>query len=73
MTPDPRPVLAPPPLAATSHAAYDQAASDPAVRRAELAVAGLDGLEAIPVMEHVARFDAAHAALTEALASIDKV
>ncbi|GLW93585.1 hypothetical protein [Actinokineospora globicatena] len=37
------------------------------------AVAGLDGLDALPVAEHVERFDAVHVALTAALASIDKV
>ncbi|OLR91804.1 hypothetical protein [Actinokineospora bangkokensis] len=37
------------------------------------AVAGLDGLDRVPVDEHVARFDAVHVALTAALASIDKV
>ncbi|MCG8918715.1 hypothetical protein L6E12_23315 [Actinokineospora sp. PR83] len=37
------------------------------------AVAGLDGLDRLPVDEHVARFDAVHVALTAALASIDKV
>jgi hypothetical protein len=39
----------------------------------EAAVAGLDGLDAVDVAEHVARFDAVHAALTDALSSIDKV
>lgn len=43
------------------------------MRAAEEAVAALDGLAELPVTEHVARFDLAHAALTEALASIDKV
>ncbi len=37
------------------------------------AVAGLTGLDAVPVAEHVERFDAVHVALTAALASIDKV
>jgi hypothetical protein len=46
---------------------------DAALRAAEEAVAALDGLSELPVTEHVARFDLAHAALTEALASIDKV
>lgn len=36
------------------------------------AVAALDGLDELPVAEHVERFDAAHVALTVALASIDK-
>ncbi|ACU39261.1 hypothetical protein KCV87_28250 [Actinosynnema pretiosum subsp. pretiosum] len=37
------------------------------------ALAGLDGLAQVEVALHVARFDEAHAALTTALASIDKV
>jgi hypothetical protein len=37
------------------------------------AVAGLTGLDAVPVAEHVERFDTVHVALTAALASIDKV
>ncbi|HEX7661962.1 MAG TPA: hypothetical protein VF444_21055 [Pseudonocardiaceae bacterium] len=44
-----------------------------AVARAERAVAALDELDHLPVAEHVARFDAAHAALADALASIDQV
>lgn len=43
------------------------------MRAAEEAVTALDGLAELPVTEHVGRFDLAHAALTEALASIDKV
>ncbi|KAA2252896.1 hypothetical protein F0L68_34570 [Solihabitans fulvus] len=39
----------------------------------ESALRGLDGLAELEVSEHVARFDAAHAALTDALSSIDKV
>lgn len=39
----------------------------------ELAVDRLDGLDELPVAEHVARFDAVHGALTDALSSIDKV
>lgn len=39
----------------------------------EAAVAGLAGLDALPVAEHVARFDAVHSALADALSSIDKV
>ncbi len=37
------------------------------------ALAGLDGLDQLEVVDHVARFDIAHAALTDALTSIDKV
>ncbi|GGS59068.1 MULTISPECIES: hypothetical protein [Actinokineospora] len=39
----------------------------------DAALAGLTGLDAIPVAEHVDRFDAVHVALTAALAGIDKV
>ena len=34
---------------------------------------GVSGLEALPITEHVTRFEATHAALTDALAGIDKV
>ncbi|NUT52997.1 MAG: hypothetical protein HOV94_37770 [Saccharothrix sp.] len=37
------------------------------------ALAGLDGLDELDVVEHVARFDDAHTALTAALSTIDKV
>ncbi|MET9001664.1 hypothetical protein [Amycolatopsis sp. Hca4] len=37
------------------------------------AVAGLDDLDALPLAEHVERFDAVHTELTVALSSIDKV
>jgi hypothetical protein len=37
----------------------------------DAAVAGTDALEEIPLAEHVARFDAVHAALNEALSRID--
>ena len=37
------------------------------------AVERLDGLDSLPITEHVTRFEATHAALTEALSSIDKV
>ena len=40
------------------------------VRASAEAVAELDHL---PVAEHVSRFDAVHAALTDALSSVDKV
>lgn len=67
VTPPQRPVPAPPP-GPVPGPAYDTA-----VVRAERAVAALEHLDQLPVPEHVARFDAAHAALAEALASIDKV
>ncbi|GAA1229741.1 hypothetical protein GCM10009676_10450 [Prauserella halophila] len=37
------------------------------------AVAALDGLDQLPVAEHVERFEAVHTELTVALSSIDKV
>ena len=46
--------------------------SDP-VAGIDDALAGLAGLDALDVVEHVARFDDAHTALTAALSSIDKV
>lgn len=66
-----RPVPAPPP-SQPSHE-HNSEGGDAALRAAEEAVAALDGLAELPVTEHVGRFDLAHAALTEALASIDKV
>ncbi|TCO59167.1 hypothetical protein EV192_1045 [Actinocrispum wychmicini] len=42
-------------------------------RQLDAALAGLDGLDQLEPAEHVARFDAVHSALTEALSSIDKV
>jgi hypothetical protein len=42
-------------------------------RELDAALAGLDGLDQLEPAEHVARFDAVHTALTEALSSIDKV
>ncbi|MFC4859123.1 hypothetical protein [Actinophytocola glycyrrhizae] len=35
------------------------------------AIAGTENLDAVPLTEHVGRFDAVHAALNEALTSID--
>jgi hypothetical protein len=46
---------------------------DTLVDQVEQAVDRLSGLEALPVTEHVARFEATHATLTDALSSIDKV
>lgn len=34
---------------------------------------GLEGLDDVPLAEHVERFDAVHAELTAALSTIDKV
>ncbi|HEX3782705.1 MAG TPA: hypothetical protein VHX38_23810 [Pseudonocardiaceae bacterium] len=52
---------------------HPDSGGDAALQAADEAVAALEGLAELPVTEHVARFDLAHAALTEALASIDKV
>jgi hypothetical protein len=46
---------------------------DTVIDQVEHAIDRLSGLEALPVTEHVTRFEATHAALTEALSSIDKV
>jgi hypothetical protein len=46
---------------------------DTVIDQVEHAVDRLSGLDALPVTEHVTRFEATHAALTEALSSIDKV
>ncbi|MFD2416271.1 hypothetical protein [Amycolatopsis pigmentata] len=37
------------------------------------AMAGIDGLDRLPLAEHVERFDAVHTELTTALSSIDRV
>lgn len=44
--------------------------AEEAVRRC---VGGLEGLEDVPVSEHVARFDAVHEALTHALNQADEL
>ncbi len=46
---------------------------DTVIDQVAQAVDRLDGLDALPITEHVTRFEAIHAALTEALSSIDKV
>lgn len=61
----PYPVPGPPPGAFSEQ-------TDPRAYIAE-AVAGLDDLDALPLTEHVERFDAVHTELTVALSSIDKV
>ncbi|MDT8915360.1 hypothetical protein [Amycolatopsis sp. PS_44_ISF1] len=61
----PRPVPGPPP-------APGPQPSDPRAGIGE-AVAGLDELNALPLTEHVDRFEAVHTELTVALSSIDKV
>jgi hypothetical protein len=45
----------------------------PEVARLAVAVADLDDLGELPVPEHVARYDAVHAELSEALGSIDEI
>lgn len=37
----------------------------------DTAMAGTEGLDAVPLAEHVARFDEVHGALNNALSSID--
>jgi hypothetical protein len=44
-----------------------------AVARVEAAVAGLAELDELPVAAHVARYDALHGELSDALAAIDGV
>ena len=46
---------------------------DTVIEQVTQAVGRLDGLDSLPITEHVTRFEATHAALTEALSSIDKV
>ena len=51
----------------------DQTARDITVDTTDVddAIAGTETLDAVPLTEHVARFDAVHVALNEALTSID--
>nr|WP_167373665.1 hypothetical protein [Amycolatopsis lurida] len=51
---------------------YTQQDTDPRAGIDE-AVAGLDDLAALPLSEHVDRFEAVHTELTVALSTIDKV
>jgi hypothetical protein len=56
----------------------DEAAAEPVggpdvVGRLEAAAAALDELAGLPVTEHVARYDALHGELSEALAAIDGI
>lgn len=46
---------------------------DTVISQVEHAVDRLADLTALPITEHVTRFEATHAALTDALSSIDKV
>lgn len=72
----PRPIPGPPPsgsvidTATDSVTDRDSAIDDEAINDA---VAGLNGLDALPVADHVERYDTVHVALTAALAGIDKV
>lgn len=51
----------------------DTVSRDTVIEQVDVAVQRLAGLDALPVTEHVTRFEATHAALTDALSSIDKV
>lgn len=51
---------------------WQQSGYDP-VQTVEQAVAGTSDIETLPVAEHVARFEAVHGALSDALSSIDEV
>lgn len=52
--------------------AVEQPEYDP-VQAVEQAVAGTSDIETLPVAGHVARFEAVHGALSDALNSIDEV
>ena len=67
--PGPGPVPGPPPVQADQ---FSQQDTDPRAGIDE-AVAGLDDLAALPLSEHVDRFEAVHTELTVALSTIDKV
>lgn len=63
----PRPVPGPPPVPGPGPQQTDPRAG------IDEAVAGLDDLNAVPLAEHVDRFEAVHSELTVALSSIDRV
>ena len=69
--PPDRPVPGPPPTAAGSPVGPGGAAST--VAAVQDSVADLDQLDDLPVADHVARYDALHGTLSEALAAIDGV
>ena len=70
--PPDRPVAGPPPSpAAGSPVGPGGAAST--VAAVQASVADLDQLDDLPVADHVARYDALHGTLSEALAAIDGV
>ncbi|MGH4014941.1 MAG: hypothetical protein ACRDSL_13675 [Pseudonocardiaceae bacterium] len=52
---------------------HDQCAGPPSDTGIAAALAGLQDLDELPVVDHVARFNAVHEALTAALSSIDEV
>ncbi|HEX3790252.1 MAG TPA: hypothetical protein VHW44_20465 [Pseudonocardiaceae bacterium] len=68
MDASPHAIPGPPPGAAADQGRIDTVIDG--VRQAAERVADLDHL---PLPEHVVRFDAVHATLTDALSSIDKV
>lgn len=72
--PVPRPPVPGPPPARppVTENQFEQQDTDPRAGIDE-AVAGLDGLAALPLSEHVDRFEAVHTELTVALSTIDKV
>lgn len=72
--PVPRPpVPGPPPVRPpVTEDQFEQQNTDPRAGIDE-AVAGLDDLAALPLSEHVDRFEAVHTELTVALSTIDKV
>lgn len=61
-----------PPPAAAAEPPQEPQDTDPRAGIDE-AVSALDGLDDLPVADHVERFDAVHTELTVALSSIDKV
>jgi len=61
-----------PPPAAAGEPPQEPQDTDPRAGIDE-AVSALDGLDDLPVADHVERFDAVHTELTVALSSIDKV
>ncbi|HEY6745718.1 MAG TPA: hypothetical protein VI357_08355 [Mycobacteriales bacterium] len=67
----PAPPVPPPPGTPGAQALTGSAAGTVALL--EASVAGLADLDTLPVGEHVARYDALHGELSEALAAIDGV
>jgi hypothetical protein len=73
MTADQRPTPVPGPAWAPRQDAPRPGPSPDPTARIDDAVGGLAELAELPVADHVARFDAVHAALTHALSSVDQV